>query len=165
MKMTKDEFFRLYGLIMENWRFQVNSNWQRTNYFALFETALLGGTWKIISEGHVVSGFAAALLGIVLTLIWLLNDVKAGSYIAYWWASLGSMEKALWPTVAEGEKEPPWPLNFVSNYDLNARMYGIPKLSWPSYHGLMRAVPGLFFVGWFSILVFAYYRCICTLHR
>jgi hypothetical protein len=161
MMTSKDELFRAYGLITENWRFQVNSNWQRTNYFALFETALLGGTWKIISERHIVSGFAAAFLGIALTVVWLLNDVKAGSYIAYWWASLGDIEKAIQHADHDEKKEPLCLFGFVSNYELNAKKYGICRPCWPSYNTLMRAVPSLFFVGWFCILVFDFYSCGC----
>jgi hypothetical protein len=83
--MDTDELLRKYTLMFENWRFQVNSNWQRTNYFAAFETALLYGAWKVITMDYRGSGKVAVVFGAGLTVIWLLTDIKAGSYIDYRW--------------------------------------------------------------------------------
>jgi hypothetical protein len=38
-QLTKAERLDLYKIIFETWRSQVDSSWQRSNYFAAFETA------------------------------------------------------------------------------------------------------------------------------
>lgn len=150
------DLLRLYELVFENWRWQVDSNWTRTSYFAVFETALLGAVWEIGSKGHMWSGVFGALVGILLTADWILNDVKAGAYIEYWWRSLGNLEGHL--AVMSGQKK----LNFVSEYEWNRKDYCIPK-SWPTYRCVMLAVPGLFLIAFVYCLGFAvsYHYAIC----
>jgi hypothetical protein len=159
--MNKGELLQIYGLLFENWRFQINSNWQRTNYFAVFEIAALGGVWKIISERYIVSGFVAASLGFLLTIIWFLNDIKAGKYIDYWWQSLSRIEKDIASSGAQGEGPRLPALDFVSNYFHNCEIYKIERLGWPRYQTLMRAVPKIFMLAWFCCWLFALSYCRC----
>jgi hypothetical protein len=156
--MNRTELLQMYHLIFENWRFQVTSNWQRTNYFAVIETAALGGVWKVISDGYAISGLIATLLGILLTAVWFLNDVTAGSYIDYWWRSLARIETDIGASLASGTTGAGSAPDLVSNYDANALTYGV-KRCWLSYRSLMRAVPAIFMAGWLCCLLFAFYSC------
>jgi len=158
-----NNLFDVYKLFFENWRFQVSSGWQRTNYFAAFETALILATGKIILDGHSILGLVVCVFGLLLTCIWILNDMKVWAYISYWWKTLGAIEKSLWPggrapaspgTVPSGSKDGELLRDFVSNYDHNAVcIYKINKCDSISYHRLMRAVPCLFAAAWVLGLV------------
>ena len=39
-----------YRTIFETWRYEVDSYWQRNNYFAAFETAALAGCWYVVDH-------------------------------------------------------------------------------------------------------------------
>ena len=90
---------KLYEIIFETWRFQVNSYWQRSVFFAAFETAGIAGCWYVISGtslqgcisgklSHPCIGVLFSVLGIILTIVWYLNNKKTHAYVDYWWESL-----------------------------------------------------------------------------
>jgi len=157
-QQKRDEAIAVYRLVFETWRFQVDSGWQRSNYFAAFETALLLGIGKIIVDEHWVLDAAACIFGIVLTQIWLLNDKKVQSYIDYWWEAVRGMERDhLAPqSQSQGKTESPqW--DFAWKHDENARGKYRPDKEHTvgSYRSLMRAVPWLFTLAWSALCGYA----------
>lgn len=42
----------VYKTISDTWRYEVDSYWQRNNYFAAFETAALAGCWYVVEHAH-----------------------------------------------------------------------------------------------------------------
>jgi len=158
----RTEALEIYRLLFKTWRFQVDSGWHRSNYFAAFETALLLGIGKVILDGHTFFGVIACVLGLALTLIWIRNDEKVQSYIDYWWAAIQGIEKQFLACNAASNPEadlPKW--NFASEYDANAKeRYHVHRIEWPSYRSLMRLVPWLFMIAWLCLIGLA----LATLH-
>ena len=73
------EQIELYKTIFDTWRSQVDSSWQRSNYFAAFETAAIGGCWLLASGDRRISIVAAIVFsigGLLLTAIWYVSTVK-----------------------------------------------------------------------------------------
>jgi hypothetical protein len=117
----------------ENWRFQVNSGWNRSNYFAVVETVALAGAWQVLGEHkHPATAFFFAFLGLLSTLIWLLNDLINHAYIHYWWRATGQSH----------------------DYDKKAEELG--GRWWPNvglkYSHLMHVIPIIFSAAWIWIL-------------
>ncbi len=155
---NRTETLGIYRLLFETWRFQVDSGWHRTNYFAAFETALLLGVGKVILDGcNNFLGIIACAFGLALTGVWIRNDQKVQSYIDYWWAAIQQIEKeSLTSDSTSNTKSdlPKW--NFASKYDNNAaELYKIHRVDWPSYRWLMRLVPSLFFIAWLCLTCLA----------
>ena len=72
----------------ENWRFQVDSGWTRSNYFAVVETVALAGAWEVLKQPeHPRAALFFAYLGLLSTIIWFLNDLINHTYISFWWLS------------------------------------------------------------------------------
>ncbi|MGB7592698.1 MAG: hypothetical protein WCD04_02770 [Terriglobia bacterium] len=140
--MSDDPAFEIYKLLFENWRFQVQSNWGRSNYFAVFETAALGGAWFVLCSNKVC-GVCVSWLGAALTLVWTLSNHKSGHYIEYWWRALRRIERDL----------PGGGVNWVSRYDDNCTDFRITKL-WGRlrYSTLMQAVPTIFMFAWLGLI-------------
>src|SRR5947209_15084 len=86
-----------YKTVLETWRFQVNSYWQRSSYFAAFETVAMAGYWKLLREPGVPRCVAVVfgILGIALTIVWWLSNRKTRDYVEYWWRSLMELEAKL----------------------------------------------------------------------
>ena len=63
----------IYKEIFDTWRYEVDSYWQRNNYFAAFETAALAGCWYVIEQHHLWVGLAFSLLGLASAVIWRLT--------------------------------------------------------------------------------------------
>jgi len=74
----------VYGVIFETWRSQVDSYWQRSNYFSVFETAALGGCWYVIEHSHKWIGLAFSIAGFLSALAWLITSVGVHRYVDYW---------------------------------------------------------------------------------
>ncbi|HXM22202.1 MAG TPA: hypothetical protein VN948_13170 [Terriglobales bacterium] len=85
----------VYRTIFETWRYEVDSYWQRNNYFAAFETVALAGCWYVVEHKHLWSGLAFSLLGVVSTIVWLITSIAVHRYIAYWWQSIKDIEAVL----------------------------------------------------------------------
>lgn len=141
-----DRRFEIYKLLFENWRFQVKSNWDRSSYFALFETAALVGVWRILETQSRLS-LGLPPLGSLLTLVWTLSNHKSGHYGDYWWHALARIE-------TEGFPDSPSKINFVSQYDANLQTFRFKKL-WPSlnYSMLMQCVPMIFSLVWAGLII------------
>jgi hypothetical protein len=147
MAGAEDENFETYKLLFDNWRFQVQNNWQRSSYFAVFETAALAGAWSVIDQ-HFWSGLFFAFLGAALTLVWTFSNHRSGLYASYWWKSLCRLERKA-SGVGAG-------LNLVCEYDSNRKNSGIAKaMAIPRlrYTLSMQFVPTLFTVAWLGLAV------------
>ena len=132
----------LYKTIFATWRSQVDSYWQRSNYFAVAETAALAGCWYIVEHHHPWPGLLFSLLGITLTIVWFLSSVAVHRYIDYWWKSIMKIEAKL-SLRDEG-------FDFVTKHP-GSRMHASI---------LAKIVPGLFLAAWIVILSFSIY-CLC----
>jgi hypothetical protein len=137
-----DKQFEIYRLMVETWKWQINSNWHRTDYFAAFQTALLLATGKVLLDRHFCAGLTASAFGLALNIGWILNDRKTGAYTAYWRKAAESLEAEL-----------PLPLKFVSE-----SVYEEKALDWqvrvvrPKYSHLMWYVRLLFTGAWVALI-------------
>src|SRR5579871_209758 len=141
-----------YKQALDTWRFQVNSYWQRSSYFAAFETVAMAGYWKLIADVSVPRCVAVAfgILGIALTIVWWLSNRKTHEYVDHWWRSLIELEAKL--GLQSG------------GTDFATRIEGKEK-SGPRYRNLVQAVPVLFFVAWISLLGLAVSQMFVSSHR
>jgi len=146
-----DNRVEIYRLMVETWRWQIGSNWQRTDYFAAFQTALLLAAGKIILDWHFRAGIVTSIFGLALNIGWVLNDMKAGSYINYWWEA-----------AKRAEAELHW--KFITAYDKNARDWGVRR-EWPKYNYLMWYVRLLFTVAWIVALTSCVTALVLKCHR
>lgn len=138
MSETKHE---VYKTIFETWRYEVDSYWQRNNYFAAFETAALAGCWYVVEHGHPGYGLAFSLAGLASTIVWLITSVAVHSYIDYWWKSIKVIEG---DSLFKG-------LDFATKHP-GSRLH--PSL-------LVHVIPVLFMAAWIVILIFASH-CLCS---
>lgn len=123
--MSNDEYFKF---LSETWRFQVDSYWTRTSYFAVFETAALGAVVSL--AGHKQPCFA--ILGSISAFAWLLNNKITHGYVNYWWKALKIVELRLGPQFL-----------FANNHK---------RKCWIRYHWVVQAMPILFIVAWLGVL-------------
>lgn len=130
---------QLYSTVFETWRFQVDSYWQRTSYFAVFETAALAGEWSLLngSTADIYTVRGAAVLGIVLTVLWFLNNLKTHVYVDYWWRALEDIEKA---------DRSVFKIGFVSRYEARRNTLGLCAPMKYSYQ--VQAIPFVFLCAW-----------------
>jgi len=145
MNGGENQSFDTYKLLFDNWRFQVQNNWQRSSYFAVFETAALAGAWSVIDQ-HYWPGLFFAFLGAALTLVWTFSNHRSGLYASYWWKSLCKLEQEA-KGIGAG-------LNLVCEYDPNRKKFGITKvMAIPGlrYTLSMQFVPTLFMFAWLGL--------------
>jgi hypothetical protein len=141
--MTPELKHEVYKTIFETWRYEVDSYWQRNNYFAAFETVALAGCWYVVEHCHLWSGLAFAFLGAASTVVWFITSLAVHSYIKYWWKSIKKIETEL--------------LLKDSRFDFATEHPGSglhPSL-W------VHVVPILFLAAWAVILVFAIHGLSC----
>jgi len=137
--MEPDEkLFQVYTQIFETWRSQVDSYWQRSNYFAAFETAAIAGCWHILSRQHdeIWAGGVVSILGIALTIVWLYNNHKTHGYVLYWWESLRVIESKL----------------DVAGTDFVTQQKGGGL---PPYRYLIQIVPIIFLMAWSILFIWS----------
>ena len=99
-ELNAEQALELYKSYFETFRWQVDSYWQRTTYFAAFETAAIAGCWYLLEKKpNVAAPFnveaAFAALGFLLTVDWLWNNNKTHGYVLYWWRALETLETRL----------------------------------------------------------------------
>ncbi len=90
--MKEDTLIQLYWAIFEAWSAQVDSYWTRTNYFAAFEIAAIGGTWVVLNANDLTVGRYSLVLASFLTASWIFSNVKSHDYLMYWWKALAEIE-------------------------------------------------------------------------
>jgi hypothetical protein len=122
------------SIAWENWRFQVDSGWNRSNYFAVVETVALAGAWQVLDQNrYPKTALFFAFLGLLSTIIWFLNDLINHTYILYWWRSVNAPE----------------------GYEKKAKDLGIGRW-WPKvglkYSQLMHIIPIIFGAAWIWML-------------
>ena len=137
----------VYKEAFETWRYEVDSYWQRNNYFSAFETAAIAGCWYIVEHSHPWIASAFSLLGGASALIWLLTSIAVHKYVQYWWGAIQQAEHSL----SLGTQK----LNFATKHP------GSGMLARPSI--LVQMVPCLFIVAWLVVLVFSLHTlCTCV---
>lgn len=141
--MKTDELLELYKSLSDTWRFEVNSHWQRSSYFAAFETVAIAAYWKLLT-GPYDSRWAVLLsvLGVLLTAVWFLNNQKTRAYCRHWLRSLISIETKLIERCGEADIDFARQILFRHRTDIVKHPY------------LVQAVPTLFYLAWIMPLLF-----------
>jgi hypothetical protein len=144
-----------FNACLNTWQSQVASYWQRTSYFALFETAAITATWKVIESGHWVTSIFACAAGLFLTRVWYLSNSRMWEYVTYWWTRAAAIEKS-WELAADSQ--------LVEGYEQRR----IPKNIVGDYSDWVQRIPRLFagiwiYLGLLSIaLTWSYFKsCTC----
>jgi hypothetical protein len=137
---TKD-LIELYKSLFETWRFEVNSHWQRSSYFAAFETVAVGACWKLLSDTYAPKWAAPclAVLGIFLTVVWFCNNEKTHFYAVYWLERVAIVEHKLVLLGAE-------------DIDFAAQILTRRRTGFVRHRRLVQAVPVIFFIAWMILL-------------
>jgi hypothetical protein len=137
--MDTKERLEVYKAVFETWRFEVNSHWQRSSYFAAFETVAIAACWKLLDESRSVwAGTVLAVLGVLLTEIWRRNNDKTHFYAEYWLRKVTELEKSL----SEGGHESILFATEILNRPRNSRI---------RHRDLVQAVPMIFFIAWITL--------------
>lgn len=139
MLMQTEDLIKLYSSLLETWQFQVNSHWQRSSFFAAFETVAVGACWKLLAGKSSGWSTTLAAFGILLTAIWYLINNKSHSYAEYWLRAVSDMEK-----------------RFAANDPQLAYATALltrPRNSWIRHRYLEKAVPALFLAIWTILFV------------
>jgi hypothetical protein len=136
----RNDLMEVYKAIFDTWRSQVDSSWQRSNYFAAFEIAALGGCWLLVSDEKrllpVVAGIAFSIGGLCLTWIWYRSTQKTQAYVRHWWDSLIEIENGL----------------ALNAYAFAQRLETKGK---DEYRKLLKKIPLLFGIAWVLLLIVA----------
>jgi hypothetical protein len=142
--MTTDELLEIYDSTLETWRFQVNSHWQRSSYFAAFETVAVAAAWTLLTNysSQKLAGIVLPVLGIALTGVWFLNNSKTHFYARYWFQKVSDIERKL---VERGDEQD---IDFASRLLTRQRTDSIP------HPRLVQSVPLFFLIAWIFLLGF-----------
>ena len=140
--METSELLEMYKSLFETWRFEVNSHWQRSSYFAAFETVAIGACWTVLNRppGSEWASVVLSVLGILLTAVWYLSNGKTHFYAVYWLRKVALIEERL---IQHGE-----PGIDFANQILNR------SRGWMRHRHLVQAVPLIFLLAWIFLLVF-----------
>lgn len=137
----------VYKTAFETWRYEVDSYWQRNNYFAAFETAALAGCWYVVEHEQPWPGLAFSILGLISAIIWFITSLAVLSYVRYWWSAVQAVEFQL-PLKGSG-------LDFATRHPGSGLH--------PSR--LVLAIPLLFGAAWIVILIYSIHGlCKCSVH-
>lgn len=144
---TEGKLLRVYEQIFDTWRSQVDSYWQRSNYFAAFETAAIAGCWHLLEKRYLRTEITASLIGIALTIVWAVSNSKTHAYVRHWWKAIIQMEEAL----------------HLSPNDFAKQLENKPKEV--PYRSLIQAVPILFGLVWLILFILGLtFSCKCEAH-
>jgi hypothetical protein len=144
--MDTKELLDVYKTLFETWRFEVNSHWQRSSYFAAFETVAVAACWKLlIDQNYAWAGVILSIFGTALTEVWRRNNNKTHLYAVYWLGRVADLESTL--SRSSGES-----INFASAILNRPRPYRI------RHRHLVQAVPMIFFGAWIALLLFGLSR-------
>lgn len=139
--MDTNELLEMHKSLFETWRFEVNSHWQRSSYFAAFETVAVAACWKLLnSPSQRWAAVVLSALGIILTSVWLLNNNKTRYYARYWLRAVCDIESKL--IERSGEQG----INFAW------RILNRPRTDLVRHPNLVQAVPFMFLVAWVTLL-------------
>lgn len=141
--MDRKELLDLYKSLFDTWRFEVNSHWQRSSYFAAFETVAVAACWKLVTDHNISrrAGIVISVLGFLLTIVWFLNNRKTHFYARYWLERVGIVEQKL------GFKD--------EAIDFATQILNRPRIDWIKHPHLVQAIPLIFFVLWVGLFLCA----------
>ncbi len=142
--METKELIEVYKSLFETWRFEVNSHWQRSSYFAAFETVAVAACWELLtdSSGQRWAGIGLSALGIILTMVWFLNNNKTRYYARYWLRAVERIEQRLMERTGEAD------------IDLAGRILNRSRTDVIAHPHLVQAVPVIFLLAWITLLSF-----------
>lgn len=144
--MDTKELLDVYKTLFETWWFEVNSHWQRSSYFAAFETVAVAACWKLLmDQNYAWAGIVLSIFGTALTEIWRRNNNKTHLYAVYWLGRVADLETTL--SKRSGES-----IDFASAILKRPRPYRI------RHRHLVQAVPMIFFGAWVGLLLFGLSR-------
>lgn len=142
--MTTKRLLQLYESLFNTWRFQVNSHWQRSSYFAAFETVAIGACWKLLSE-RSWAAIVLAVLGLGLTGVWFLNNNKTHFYARYWLNALCDVERRL---IGRSHEQ---------GIDFATKILNRERGHLIRHPYLVQAVPAIFCTAWLFLFGFGLY--------
>ena len=142
--METKELLELYKSLFDTWRFEVNSHWQRSSYFAAFETVALGACWKLLTgpTNERWAGAVFSVLGTVLTGIWFLNNQKTRYYARHWFEAVCDVESRI--IKRSGEQ----------GIDFATRILHRRRKDLIGHPYLVQTVPVIFYIAWALLLLF-----------
>jgi hypothetical protein len=145
--MEPKDLLEVYKSLFETWRFEVNSHWQRSSYFAAFETVAVAACWELLKSRDAPEwpGPMLAVLGLLLTAVWFLNNRKTHFYAVYWLDAVGAVERKLFFEETG--------LQFATR--IQQRQRGLIR-----HRHLVQAVPAIFFVAWVTLLLLGFCRTV-----
>ena len=129
------EFAERFGSALQTWRFEVDSHWTRTNYFSIFQAGAFVALWTLMLNAYLKSSVFLCVLGIGLTMTWLINDVRMHAYIRAWWRRAGDIEREF--EVCENRQ-------LVRHFKERLKT-GFPAVK---YRYVSRTVPIIFLLAW-----------------
>ena len=91
-ELRQREFAERFGAAIETWRFEVNSYWTRNSYFAVFQGGAFVALWTLLQKQYSVTAVGMSLFGVLLTLVWFVNNGRMHEYVEYWWNRAGEIE-------------------------------------------------------------------------
>jgi len=132
---SEEQLSRMYTQLFKTWRSQVDSYWQRSNYFAAFETAALAGCWYVLDKRYLTTGIVFSILGVSLTIVWSISNLKTHAYVRHWWEAIISVEGQLRLS----------PNDFATKIEEQRKT--LP------YRNVIQVVPILFGIAWVTLFV------------
>ncbi len=142
--MDTKELLEIYKSLFDTWRFEVNSHWQRSSYFAAFETVALGACWKLLTgpPNQRWAGAVLSELGVILTGIWFLNNQKTHHYGRHWFEAVCEVEARLMKHSGE------------HGIDFATRILHRRRTDLIGHPYLVQMVPVIFYIAWALLLLF-----------
>ena len=145
-ELRQREFAERFGAAIETWRFEVNSYWTRNSYFALFQGGAFVAIWTLLQTQYRVTTVVMSLLGVLLTIVWFVNNSRMHEYVEYWWDRTGEIET---------EFEVKIERRLVSDYETRRKhKHCVP------YSTLVQLAPCLFMCGWFWMFCLSLSKCL-----
>jgi hypothetical protein len=148
--IDEERKMQMLWIAFEAWKFQIDAFWTRTSYFALFELAFGAGLWKVFESGHWFTSACMALGAILLTCIWIINNIKLHEYILYYSERVKHFEGAVGIDTQD---------TIFAGFE-TSRQNCFPG----SYHLYIQGVPLIFIVGWFYMFVWSVSELHCIAH-
>ena len=146
---NRQERMDVYKTIFDTWRSQVDSSWQRSNYFAAFEIAAIGGCWLLVSAKDTLpvgTGLGFSVGGLLLTMIWFCSTKKTWGYVRHWWDKIRDIEADLALS----------PYDFAQQLESKQERDGDVR-----YKTLLLGIPFLFSLAWIALFLTAVVRLAC----
>jgi hypothetical protein len=131
-------------IALDLWRFQIDSYWSRNHYFVTFHSAIMAAVWGISKEVSEHRAPALKLFcwgGMIVSVLWLMNNIREHRYVIYWWDRASAVEELM--------KQPEGACLFSGSQRRLSRRW-VPR----EYH--VWAFPILYFAIWIVILHFCF---------